>query len=278
MNTINSGAASSLINSNNTAPQSQQQIASGRRINSAADDAAGLAIATRLSSQINGNQQAQQNAINAQSLIQTEDGALQGISAGLERLQEIAVQQGNGILSDSDRQALTSEAQQITDQIRQTTEQSQFNGRAVFQSDNLQNSSLQNTRETAGFEFQVGEDAGDSLSLSANTLADGLNQALSEIDFSSADSADTLDTLSGLQQQISGRQTELGAVSNRLDASINNLTQSNENSQAARSRIEDADLATSVSELIRGQIQQQAQIATQLQANAGAENVLRLLS
>lgn len=278
MNTINSGAASSLINSNNTAPQSQQQIASGRRINSAADDAAGLAIATRLSSQINGNQQAQQNAINAQSLIQTEDGALQGISAGLERLQEIAVQQGNGILNDSDRQALTSEAQQITDQIRQTTEQSQFNGRAVFQSDNLQSSSLQNTRETADFEFQVGEDAGDSLSLSANTLADGLNQALSEIDFSSADSADALDTLSGLQQQISERQTELGAVSNRLDASINNLTQSNENSQAARSRIEDADLATSVSELIRGQIQQQAQIATQLQANAGAENVLRLLS
>lgn len=270
MNTINSGVASSLINRNNSAQPSQQQIASGRRINSAADDAAGLAIATRLSSQINGNQQAQQNAVNAQSFIQTESGALEGINAGIQRLQELAVQQGNGILNDSDRRALASEAQQITEQIRQTTEQSQFNGQDIFQSGSGEQADV--------FEFQVGENAGDILSLSPNTLADELNQTLSGLDFASDESSGLLNDLVGLQGQITERQTELGAVSNRLDSTLNNLTQSNENSQAARSRIEDADLATSVSELIKGQIQQQAKIATQLQANASAENVLRLLS
>ena len=268
MNTINSGVASSLINRNNSVQPSQQQIASGRRINSAADDAAGLAIATRLSSQINGNQQAQQNAVNAQSFIQTESGALEGINAGIQRLQELAVQQGNGILNDSDRRALASEAQQITEQIRQTTEHSQFNGQNVFQAES----------DATAFEFQVGEDAGDNLSLSPNTLADALNQTLSGLNFANGESSGLLNDLARLQGQITERQTELGAVNNRLDSTLSNLTQSNENSQAARSRIEDADLATSVSELIKGQIQQQAQIATQLQANASAENVLRLLS
>ena len=243
-----------------------RQTSSGKRINSAADDAAGSAIANRLTSQVNGNQQAQKNIINAQSLIQTEDGALQGISTGLQRLQELAVQQGNGILNDSDRQALNNEAQQIKENIQQITKQSQFNGQALFQQQ----------PDNSAFEFQTGENTGDTTRLSANILADELNDTLANLDFATGE--DLLEKIEGLQTTIGDRRTELGAVSNRLDSSLETLTAKEENSQAARSRIEDADLAKSVSEMIKGQIQQQAQISAQLQANASAENVLQLLS
>jgi len=246
--------------------KSMQQISTGKRINSAADDAAGLAVATRFSSQISGNQQAQRNVINAQSLIQTEDGALQGVTSGLQRLQELAIQQGNGILNDSDRETLNKEADQIKTQIQQITEQSQFNGKPLFQEQ----------QNAAPFQFQTGENTTDITELSANTLAEELNSTLSELDFASGE--DLLNGITALQNTVDERRTELGAISNRLDSVSETLAKKEENTQAARSRIEDADLAKSVSEMIKGQIQQQAQISAQLQANASAENVLQLLS
>lgn len=268
MTSIQPGSTLPPNSNRNPVATAQQQISSGKRINSAADDAAGLAITSRISSDISGKQQAQRNAINAQSLIQSEDGALQSISNGLQRLQQLAIQQGNGILNDSDRQAINGEAQQITDQIRQITEQSQFNGRPLFPS----------VSDAEPQTFQVGEDSGDTLSIDANTLADNLNQTLSALDFSQPVQEESLNTLATLQTSVVDRRTELGAVSNRLDAGVANLGEQQENSQAARSRIEDADLAKAVSEMIKGQIQQQAQISARLQANASAENVLQLLS
>jgi flagellin len=263
---------SSFIPASSPQPSdSQQQLASGKRINSAADDAAGLAIATRLTSNINANQQAQRNAVDAQSLIQTEDGALAGISDGVHRLQELALQQGNGILNESDREALAAEAEQIRSQISDTLSQTQFNGRDLFQRQDQNQESAQDLR------FQLGSGEDDAITLSANTLASEVEETLAGLDFTSPDSAADLSSLNELQQSLGARRSELGAVSNRIDASLDNLSQQNETSQAARSRIEDADLAQSVSERLKDQILQQAQISSQTQANASSEQVLRLL-
>lgn len=244
------------------------QISSGKRINSAADDAAGLSIATRFSSQISGTQQAQRNGLDAKSLIETEDGALEQISNGIQRLQELAIQQGNGILNDSDRTALSKEAAQISEQINQVIEQSSFNGKQLFQG----------SQDSASTNFQLGDKAGEVISLTANTTADPIQQGLSELDFSSSSPDNNLITLESIQQQVTDRRSELGAVSNRIDSSIDQLANEEEQSQSARSRVEDADIAELVSQMVIERVKQQAQLAVQSQANASAEDTLRLLS
>ena len=266
MTSINT--SSSFIDNSSRLNQSFEQISSGKRINSAADDAAGLAIATRFSSQVSGVQQAQRNGLDAKSLIETEDGALEQISNGIQRLQELSVQQGNGILNDSDRAALNKEASQITDQINQVIEQSSFNGKSLFQSSD--NSSSLN--------FQLGDKAGDIVTLTANVTADPIQDGLDQLDFSNENSADNLTSLEGIQQQVTERRSELGAVSNRIDSSIDQLSNEEIQTQSARSRVEDADIAKLVSQMTIDLVKQQAQLAVQSQANASAEDTLRLLS
>lgn len=269
MTSINSN---NYIDTGNKLNQTYTQISTGKRANNAADDAAGLSISTRLSSQISATQQAQRNGLDAKSFIETEDGALAQISSGIERLQELSVQQGNGILNDSDRAALTKEASQITEQINQIIEQSSFNGKKLFQ----QESNAQDIN------FQLGESSGDVVTLSANMTADPIKEGLEQLDFSSSSTADnltnSLTTLEGLQQQVSDRRSELGATSNRIDSSIEQLANKEEQTISARSRVEDADIAKLVSEMVVEQVKQQAQFAVQGQANASAENTLRLLS
>lgn len=266
MTSIN--ASNSFIDTGNKLTQTFEQISSGKRINSAADDPSGLAIAVRFSSQVSGVQQAQRNGLDAKSLIETEDGALAQISSGVQRLQELAVQQGNGILNASDRDALAKEASQISDQINQVIEQSSFNGKNLFQ----ENSSSQDLN------FQLGDKAGDVVSLVANTTAQPIQQGLDQLDFSNADSANNLTALENIQQQVTERRSELGAVSNRIDSSIDQLSNEEIQTQSARSRVEDADIAKLVSELVIDSVKQQAQLAIQSQANASAEDTLRLLS
>lgn len=263
----------SITTNNYIAPNSGlndtfNKAASGKRINSAADDAAGIAIASRFDAQISGLQQAQRNGLDAKSLIETEDGALGSITAGIQRLQELSIQQGNGILNESDRAALNKEASQITEQLQQTIEQSSFNGKDLFQ----QQDSAQD------FNFQLGESAGEIVSLPANTTANPILEGLAQLDFSSADASNNLSALSDIQQVVTERRTELGAVSNRIDQSIEQLANEEENSQAAVSRVQDADFAKLVSEMVVEKIKQQSQFAVQAQANASAENTLRLLS
>ncbi len=266
MTSINT--SNSFITSNNELNKTFSQVSSGKRINSAADDAAGLAIATRLTSQVSGTQQAQRNGLDAKSLIETEDGALAQISSGIQRLKELAVQQGNGILNDSDRAALNKEASQVTKQINQVIEQSSFNGKDLFQSSNNPNE----------LNFQLGDKAGDVVSLTANITADPIKEGLAQLDFSISDSADNLSTLDSIQQVVTERQSELGAVSNRIDSSIDQLANEEEQIQSARSRVEDADIAELVSQMVVERVKQQAQLAVQSQANASAEDTLRLLS
>lgn len=258
----------SYIDTGNRLNQTYSQVSSGKRINSAADDAAGLAIATRFSSQVSGTQQAQRNGLDAKSLIETEDGALAQITEGIERLKELSVQQGNGILNDSDRAALAKEASQISAQINQVIEQSSFNGKDLFQpSDNAQN-----------LNFQLGDKAGDVVSLTANVTADPIKEGLEQLDFATPDTENNLANLDDIQQVVTERRSELGAMSNRIDSSIDQLANEEIQTQSARSRVEDADIAKLVSEMVVEQVKQQAQFAVQSQANASAEDTLRLLS
>lgn len=270
MTSINS--SNNYIDTGNKLNQTYNQISTGKRINNAADDAAGLSISTRLSTQISATQQAQRNGLDAKSLIETEDGALSQISSGIERLQELSVQQGNGILNDSDRAALAKEASQITEQINQVIEQSSFNGKNLFQQEN----------SAQDINFQLGESSGDLVSLSANITADPIKEGLEQLDFSNSDTVDNLSnnltTLETLQQQVTDRRTELGATSNRIDSSIEQLANKEEQTLSARSRVEDADIAELVSDMVVEQVKQQAQLAVQSQANASAEDTLRLLS
>jgi flagellin len=266
MTSINT--SSSFVGSNSELNKTFSQVSSGKSINSAADDPAGLAIATRFSSQISESQQAQRNALDAQSLIQTEDGALAQISNGIQRLQELAVQQGNAILNDSDRVALGKEASQISDQIKQVIEQSSFNGKDLFQEDGA----------AKDFNFQLGDKAGDVVSLAANTTEAPIQQGLDQLDFSSPSSASNLTALDSIQQQVTERRSDLGAVSNRIDSSIEQLADKKEQTQSARSRVEDADIAKLISEMVIERVKQQGQLAVQSQANASAEDTLRLLS
>lgn len=270
MTSINS--SNNYVNTSNRLDQSYNQISTGKRINSAADDAAGLSISTRFSSQISATQQAQRNGLDAKSLIETEDGALAQISSSIERLQELSVQQGNGILNDSDRAALAKEANQITEQINQVIEQSSFNGKSLFQSETGAQS----------VNFQLGDKAGDVVSLTANVTADPIKEGLEQLDFSSSESGDTvansLTTLDAIQQVVTDRRAELGATSNRIDSSVEQLANKEEQTTSARSRVEDADIAKLVSDMIVEQVKQQAQLAVQSQANASAEDTLRLLS
>jgi flagellin len=266
MTSINS--SQNFVTSSSDLNKTFSQVSSGKRINSAADDAAGLAIATRFSSQISGTQQAQRNGLDAKSLIETEDGALEQISNGVQRLQELAIQQGNGILNESDRAALNKEASQINDQIKQVIEQSSFNGKDLFQQNN----------DAQDLNFQLGDKAGDIVSLAANTTATPIQQGLDQLDFSSADATNNLTALDSIQQQVTERRSELGAVSNRIDSTVEQLANKEEQTQAARSRVEDADIAELVSQMVIERVKQQAQLAVQSQANASAEDTLRLLS
>ena len=244
------------------------QISSGKRINSAADDAAGPSIATRFSSQISGAQHAQRNGLEAKSLIETEDGALTQISHAIQRLQTLAIQQGKGTLNVADQDALSKEAAQISEQINQVMKQSSFNGKQLFQ----------DSQDSSSTNFQLGDKASEVISLTANTTADPIQQGLNELDFSSSSSDNNLTTLASIQQQVTDRRSELGAVNNRIDSNIDKLENGEEQNQSAGGRIEDADIAELISQMVVERVKQQAQLAVQSQANVSAEDTLRLLS
>ncbi len=247
--------------------QAAERISSGQRINSAADDAAGLAISNRLGSQISEFSQASRNASDGISLAQVGDGALQSVTENLQRIRELSLQAANGTLNDSDRSVINREAQQLREEITRITETTEFNGRSVLANDDsvsIQAGSSEESRvEIGGVNLlQVLEDSG-----------------LNELDLSSREGAlSAIEVTDEVQQSVNEGSTNFGAAINRLDSTINNLGSAQENAAASRSRIQDADMAREVSELAQSQIQSQASIAMQAQANKQARFVLNLLS
>lgn len=242
------------------------QLSSGSRITSAADDAAGSAIAERLTSQLSGFDVAIRNASDSISAIQVADGALSSINDNITRIQELTLQAGNGILSDQDRQALQEEANLLVEESNRLLENTSFNGKALLNSDQ-------------DFNVQLAS-SGENIKLEGQDIANDIRETgFDKIDLSSPESVDaSLESLRSASELILSRQSELGAVSNRVESSIDNITSSKIDTAEARSRISDTDYAQASSDLAASQIRDQIQIAVQGQANSQRSTVLQLLS
>lgn len=241
------------------------RLSSGLRINSSRDDAAGLAIATRMTSEIRGTEVAKRNANDGISALQIADGALGSITDNIQRLRELAVQAATGTLTTADRGNLDAEFTQLKAQLGSVVTGTNFNGVNL-----LDNS-------TAALTIQTGANSGNTTSIS---LVNGsaVNTAITALDVTSSANAST--ALGVIDTQLTtlntGRAT-LGAGINRLDAVISNLDATFTNVSAARGRIMDADFAKETANLTRTQILQQAGTAMLSQANQLPNNVLSLL-
>lgn len=259
MNINNSFNNARQLDQAQTSKQTQlQRISSGHRINSAKDDAAGLAISTRFESQGRAQQAALRNSLDGVSRVQVESGALATVTEDLQRIRELKVQQGSGILNDQDKAALQSEIDSRSDNISQIFSNTEFNQKGVFQEGNLS--------------FQTGVNAGDAIELTTDNLA----QSFQEIGLETG-TAFNLDQIDDALLVVSNRQSDLGAVENRLIANSEFLALKNENNQAANSRVKDADIAKAVSESVKSDILSQVAIAVQSQANVSSKNALNLL-
>jgi len=254
---------------------SVQRLSSGLRINSAKDDAAGLAISERFSTQIRGLEVAARNANDGISLAQTAEGALTEIGNNLQRIRELAVQSRNATNSDSDRAALDAEVQQLKAEINRVADNTDFNGIKL----------LDGSFTKAA--FQVGANQGQIIEVDAiiNAKVDELikdpgasgGSASADGVTSPADADNMILAMDNALNAVNKSRAELGAIQNRFSSVVANLNSTSENLSASRSRIRDTDYAKETSELTRTQILQQAGTAMLAQAKSMPQSVLSLL-
>ncbi|GMA41066.1 flagellin [Mobilicoccus caccae] len=244
---------------------SLERLSSGLRINRAADDAAGLAISEKLRSQVSGLNQAQANAQDGVSLIQTAEGALNETHAILQRMRTLAVQSSSDTNTDDDREMIQKEVAALVKEVDSTTERTQFNGM------NLLDGTF------SGKSLQIGANAGQTMAVSI-TKMDSAGLGISAVDLSTASGAQAaLSSIDAAVKSVSTQRADLGALQNRLDHTIKNLGVSAENLAASESRIRDTDMAKEMTNFTRSQILQQAGTAMLAQANQSSQGVLRLL-
>ena len=255
---------------------SMTRLSTGLRINTAADDAAGMAIASRMTAQINGLNQAVRNANDAVSMIQTADGATVEISNMFQRMRELAVQSLNGTMSTADKAALDTEFQALLSEVERVADNTQWNGRNVL------DGSVDGTDTFVT--FQIGANSSQSVTLAfsdfqTDTGADSVYEAdISTMDITDETNAGTaLTTLTSAINKVNAKRAEFGSTVNRLGYAIDNLSNVALNAEASRSRVQDADYGQETSELARTQIIQQAGTAMLAQANALPQTVLALL-
>lgn len=270
-------AQRNLSNSSNALAVTLQRLSSGLRVNSAKDDAAGLAVAESFNAQIRGNTQAVRNANDGISLGQTAEGALGQIANNTQRIREIAVQAANGTISNTNRSQLQKEVDQLTQEISRIVATTQFNGTNLLSG-------------ASTLTFQVGADgvASNQVSVTTTDLAQNGSAGLYAFSASltatgvisvttSAAASAAIANVDTDISQISTIRSTFGAVQNRFEAVINSLQNYVENLSASRSRILDADFAAETANLTRGQILQQAGTAVLAQANALPQTALSLL-
>ena len=260
-------AQRSLAKSSGELATALQRLSSGLRINSAKDDAAGLAISERLTTQVRGYNQAIRNAGDGISLAQTAEGGMEAITNSMQRMRELAVQAANYSNTTADRTAINSEFAQLKTEIDRVSAQTKFNTRGL----------LDGTFTAAA--FQVGANSGEVISVDAITNmganALGLTAA---IDVTTAANATTaIGAIDTALTTVTSARANLGASINRFEQTVSNLRVTVENLSAARSRIQDADFAAETAALTRVQILQQSGMAVLSQANAIPQGVLSLL-
>jgi flagellin len=263
-----------LFNSSNALNTSFERLSSGFRINRAADDAAGLQITDRLTSQVQGLNQAVRKANDAISLVQTAEGALGETTTALQRIRQLAVQSQNGINSSADRLALQKEVSALKTEITRISTDTQFN-KVDLLSGGFSASFLvgANGGQTISVNLSAGNLAGVTGSFSAGGLGVGSTATVANI----AGASSVLAAVDGALSAIGGARADLGALQNRFQSTIRNLSNIAENVSGARSRIRDTDFATETAELTRNQIIQQASTTVLSQANQRPQAALQLL-
>ena len=242
-------AASALTVNERFLATAMEQLSTGKRINGAKDDAAGQAIASRMTAQIRGLDQAVRNANDGISMLQTADGAMEEVSNMLQRMRELSVQYNNGTNGADDKTALSTEFTALDDEITRIGTDTLWNGTALFGSSG---------------DIQVGANSADTIAFTIDALT--VSGTVGDLDDLDTD-IDTLNT----------SRSELGAFINRLTYASNNALNVSQNTSASRSRIMDTDYAKTSAELARTQIVQQAATAMLAQANQSTQSVLALL-
>jgi len=243
--------------------QAMTRLSTGKRINSASDDAAGLAIATSMTSQINGMNQGIKNANDGISLAQTAQGSLDEVTNMLQRVRTLAVQSQSSTYTSDDRSNMNSEVSALSSQISNIVSNTKFNGSAVFSGSSTDTS----------FSIQAGNDA---ITLTSKGL--GWDSGKSSLDVSSASSATTtVAAVDTLLKNVAVTNSTLGAGQNQLQSAVNNMTNTSTNLSAARSRIQDTDYSAESTAMAKAQILSQASTSMISQANQSQQNVLSLL-
>ena len=273
MNVINTNI--SALKASNASTQAgkalgtaMERLSTGKRINSAKDDAAGLAIATTMTAQVRGMNQGIRNANDGISMAQTAEGALGEITNMLQRIRELAVQAASETYSGADRANLQTEITALTDQMTNVLASTEFNGNKLFDG----------TAGTAGaVQIQTGANASDTVTM---TFSDLTPVSAATYDVTGANGANATLTMATVDTQlgvISGARAGLGAAQNQLESAINTMTTGSTNLSDARSRIEDTDYSAETTALAKAQILSQASSAMLAQANQSQQNVLSLL-
>ena len=283
MSVINTNVASlrtqAAMGQNTKALQGvMEQLSTGKRINSAADDAAGLAISTRLTSQINGLNQAVRNANDGISMLKTTEGATDTVTNMLQRMRELAIQGANGTNSSADIESMNTEYQQLYSEMKRIANTTAWNNMNVLDG-----------TFSGGVSFMVSEVAGPNSKISAaiasfdptagatNALVDGF-AAMSGSSISAGSTAtDLLNKISVAISGVNKVRSTLGATINRLQFTVDNLTNVSTNLSASRSQIEDVDYSEATADLAKRQVIQQAATAMLAQANQQPQSVLSLL-
>jgi flagellin len=255
-----------LVGTGREMSKSMERLSSGYRINRAADDAAGLAISEKLRSQIGGVDQAQRNAQDAVSLVQTAEGALNEVHSMLQRVRDLAVQFNNGTLATADKAAITAEVAQLCSEISKIGNDTKFNGIALLSG-------------STSITFQTGAADGQTISLSGVSLfgASTTFQVNSGIFSWASTGTVTLQSIDDAIANVSSVRGTLGATQNRLEHTLNSLSTYQENLQASESRIRDVDMAEEMVNFTKLQILQQAGTSMLAQANQAPQSVLSLL-
>ena len=272
-------AQAALARNERSLNSAMEQLSTGRKINSAADNASGLAISTRMTAQIRGLDQAVRNANDAISMISTAEGALDEITAMLQRMRELAVQAGTGTTASEDRSYLNQEYIHLLAEVERVSANTQWNGREILDGEAAGSGASSNVA------FQVGMNPTQVISVTfGNMASDATMASLNGFNLSTPTAGSAVQAASQVItaadvaiEAVSTQRATFGAVSNRLTHTIDNLTNVVTQSEGARSRILDTDYAASTSELARTQIIQQAATAMLAQANQLPATVLALI-
>jgi flagellin len=260
--------------SSDAASSSMEKLSSGYRINRAADDAAGLAISEQMRGQIGGLDQAQRNAQDGVSLVQTAEGSLNEVHSMLQRLRDLKVQFNNGTLDSDDQDAIAAEVSQIGQELGDIAKNTSFNGNKLLQG--------------STFTFQVGANDNETITTQAVTMSGAIaSGGLSEVTGLSSTALakaalsngalSTIDIIDDAIKNVSTARANYGAVQNRLDHRLNNLATYQENLTASESRIRDVDMAAEMTNYTKENILQQAGTSMLAQANQSPQLVLSLL-